>query len=309
MRKCLLLLLLFCLVAVSGLSAAEKEVRYLTFSVKNRFDFFVRDLRLEEVELKIDGRPVDIGFLGSKDIDTAYVILLENSPRTAKFPVSMPQHGRVNLIDQMRYQMSYNFFGPLVRSGSVLLGEFFRRVKILHDFSSREDALVNALHNLSPNFNSIDMDSTRVGHALGRGVDLLKQRPEKRKVLVLFTASIDRESYNHLDEYKDMLRLTDVELYAITSAPRFAGGSQYTFQEKMSGYFLRQLAAETSGYAYVIKEFVYYDELFTDLVGRMTNTYTIGFYIYPGPEAESHKISLKINREKCKVNCRKSLVF
>jgi hypothetical protein len=205
--------------------------------------------------------------------------------------------------------MAYDFFGPLTQMGPVLLGEFFKKIDILQDFSTYPDLLNQALLDLKPKFAEIDMDFTRVGLALGRGVDLLRNRPEKRKVLILFAASIDRDSYNNLEEYQEMLRLTDIELYAITNAPRFAGATHYTFEERMSGYFLRNLVSETSGYAYVIKEFAYYDELFTDLKGRVVNTYTIGFYVEPGSERKEHKVDLRITREKAKVSCRKTLVY
>ena len=59
---------------------------------------------------------------------------------------------------------------------------------------------------------------------LGRGVDLLKDRSERRKILVLFTAVVDRESYKNLEEYRQLLRHENVDVYVVSFARRFPTG-------------------------------------------------------------------------------------
>ncbi len=288
---------------------AESEARYVTFTVKDRNSIYVRDLSRDEVEIKLDGKPVDVRFLAGKEIPTAFLVLLENSPRTAKFPVSMPQWGEVNPVDVFRYHLQYDFFPLLTTEGAVCLGEFYEEIKFLQDFTDQEGLLVNALLNMEPEFSGIVLNNIEVGRVLGRAVDILKARPDKRKVLLVFTKTIDRESYPNMDEYQLMLRNTDIDLYVVSIAPHFVTGPNYTFEERMNGPFFRALCGETGGRAYVTGEYTYLDELFTDLKGRLSNTYTAGFYVDTSRPVKEHELDIEVAREKSKITHRKYLVY
>lgn len=286
-----------------------KEIRYLSFVAKNRHDIYVRDLKQDEVELKLDGEPVEIGFFGSKDISTAYAVFLENSPRTAHFAISMPQAGRINPIDRIRYEMTYDFFGPLTETGSVLLAQFFKEVEILQPFTDHDDLILYAMNDMQLNFSGVMFDDIEVGRVIGRGVDILRERSEKRKILILFTTTVDRESYGNLEEYQLMLRNVDIELYVISFAPRFVSGTGRAFTEKMNRFFFRNLVQETGGKALVTGEFAYLEELFTELKGSLQNSYTVGFYVDSDKKVGEHEVELNLKREKCKVSHRKYLVY
>lgn len=301
-------LLLTALLLIWG-DLQAREIRYLSFSAKSRHNIFIRDLKLEEVELTLDGKPIEVGYLGYREVDTACAILLENTPRTAPHAMSMPQWGQVNPIDLIRYQMQDHFFRPLTETGPVLLGEFFTQVEVLRDFTTHEDELILALLNLQPRSAGIVFENIEVGGALGRGVDFLRHRPERRKVLVLFTITVDRQSYGNLEEYQQMLRHSDIDLYAISFAPRHISHSGAAFEERMNTFFFRSLAAETGGRAYIAGEFAYLDTLFTDLKGRLANTYTLGFYVEPTGEPREAEVEIRVRRDRSQVDHRKFLVY
>jgi hypothetical protein len=293
-------------ISVSGWA---RDVKYLNFSAKNKYDIYVRDLKLEEIEVEIDGKPVEIGFFGSQDVQTSFVVLLENSPRTAKYAVSMPQWGQINPIDRIRFQMYYDFFPQMTDHGSVLLGEFAQEIKILQEFTSHPDVLARALHEMRPNHLDLSINDPEVGRAVGRGVDWLKDRRDRRKFLILFTTHIDRESYGNLDEYRDMLREVDVEVYVISWASRNPTGLGRSFEEKMNRYFFQKLVDETSGWLYLAGAYTYLDELFTDLKGRLFNNYTIGLSVDSSGPPREHEVRIRILREKCRVTHRKVIIF
>jgi hypothetical protein len=205
--------------------------------------------------------------------------------------------------------MAYNFFDPLTSRGNVLLGEFFKEFEVLQDFTDQDYLLSAVINDMELNFTGIVLDNIEVGRALGRGVDLLRDRPEKRKVLVLYTTSIDRESYGNLEEYQLMLRNTDIELYVISHAARFVSGAGRSFTEKMNEYFFRHLVEETGGRALLVGAYAYIDELFTELNGCLQNGYTIGFYVDSGASFDEHEVELELSREKSKVFFRKYLVY
>jgi hypothetical protein len=286
-----------------------REVRFLTFSAVNRYGIFLRDLEQNEVQLKLDGKKVDVGYLSSGGTDTAVAIFLENSPRTAENSVSIPQYGQINLIDRVRYELLDDFFPPLCRIGHVMLAEFFEQIHILRDFTDDESYLLDALNKLQPHANGVVLDQIRVGRVIGRGVDILKARPERRKVLFLVTRTVDRESARNLEEYELMLRNTGVDVFVLSLAPRFMSGPGRSFGERVNTYFFENLVKETAGRAYLAGEYKFIEDAFTDLKGRLLNTYTIGFYVEPGPKVKDHEVEIRVSREKCRVTCRKYLVY
>lgn len=287
----------------------KQAVQYLTFTVEGAHGIYLRDLRQEEVELYLDEEPVDIRYFGRENVETAYAFLIENSPRTAPHAVSNPRWGKVNAVDQVRYHLMSNFFYPLARIGPSLLAEFFLEMRILQDFTEKDYLLENAVSDMRPESTGIAVDRIEVGRVLGRGVDLLRNRPEKRRMLVLFTTTIDRESYGHLEEYQQMLREVNIELFVISFAARFPSGPGVSFTEQMNTYFFRKLAGVTSGKAYISSEYTYLDELFTDLKSRLQNSYTIGFYLPHSEEEDEREVQLKVDRRDVRVTCRPLLVY
>ncbi len=308
-----LILLLPCLLAALLLpvraAPAEREARFLTFNAVDKNGVYVRKLKLDEVSLYLDDQPVKVSYLGKENVDTAYVFLLENSPRTAPSPVSNPRLGVVNPIDKIRYQLEGGFFHQLTRKGSVLLGEFYHEVTILQDFTTDEFRLEDALVRMEPNFAKVDTEHIPIGRSLARGVDLLKSTGAKRKVLVLFTTTVDHDSYQNLEEYRQMFQLSDVELYIISFAPRFVSGPGFTFEEKMNRYFFVHLTDETSGKLYLSGEYAYVPEFMDDLKTRMLLGWTIGFYVQPQDEPRPHAVRLKVRDDKIKVTCRESITY
>lgn len=292
-----------------GQTGERRAAQYLSFTVEGSRGIYLRDLRQEEVELRLDGRPVDIRYFGGQTVETAYAFLIENSPRTAPHAVSNPRWGQVNAVDQIRYHLMSDFFYPLSRIGPSMLAEFFLEMKILQDFTREDYLLVNAVSDMRPEFTGIAVDRIEIGRILGRGVDLLRERPEKRKMLVLFTTTIDRESYAHLEEYQQMFSEADIELFVVSFAARFPSGPGVSFTEQMNTYFFRKLAGVTSGKAYISTEFAYLERLFTDLKSRLQNSYTIGFYLPHSEEYGEHEVELKINRNDVRVTCRPTLVY
>jgi MoaA/NifB/PqqE/SkfB family radical SAM enzyme len=140
-------------------------------------------------------------------------------------------------------------------------------------------------------------------------VDWLRNRSEKRKILILFTTTVDRESYGNLEEYRDMLREADIELFVISYAPNRPSGIGRSFEERMNPYFFKKLVAETAGWVYIVGAYVYLEDLFTDFKGRLNNHYTVGFYVDPLDSPREHEVQLEIERERCKVSHRKVLIY
>lgn len=302
--------LVLVLMSLRPLEASElREPRYLTFTAQDRHGIYLRDLKMEEVSLYLDGEPVEVRYLGYRNVDTAFAFLIENSPRTAQHARSVPQWGMINIVDQVRYHLMNGFFGPVVETGPVLLAEFYQEFQVLQDFTAEDHLLELALSRMQPHFTGLDRENIPVARFLGRAVDVLRERPERRKILALFTTTIDRDSYQALDEYQQLLRRTDVELYVVSFAPRFASGPGYAFEERMNTFFFRRLVGETGGRAYISGEYVYVDEFMNDLMTRLANSYTIGFYPPAEPNPKGWQVRLRVRDDRTRVTHRERLSY
>ena len=287
--------------------ASDRQARFLNFSVKQKNGIYVRDLKREEVKLSLDEEAVEIRYFGYQNVDTAFAILIENSPRTARYNVSRPQYGQVNIVDIVRYHLVDETIPALVELGEVWIGQFYQELETVHDFSNQDWELIQSIHDMKPRPQGLDLENIPVGRFLGRGVDVLKTRPEKRKVLILVTATADRESLENLAEYRDMLRITDIDLYVVSFGPRVTSpGSSLT---RFNPYYFKQLVSETAGKFYLSSKYVFPREFMNDLLSTLSYSYTVGFYVQPGSPPSARSVQLELARKKIKVHHRKTLVY
>jgi len=303
-------LLLAVLFLTTLASADSREPRFITFAAKEKSGIYLRNLKMSEVSLLVDDQPVKVSYLGYKNVETAIAFVLENSPRTAPHPVSMPQWGKVNPIDQIRYQLVSDYFDRLVKNGTVMIAEFSKETKLLQDFTNDEFQLEDAINRMQPNSIELMPENIEVGRAFAFGLERLRKRPEKRKVLVLVTTTVDRESYKNMEEYQETLRRNDVDLYVVSFAPRFPAGSGTTFEEKMNRLFFLNLVEETGGKLYLSGEYAFITEFTGDLRTRLENSYTLGFYPPDGgDEPSDHAIKIVARNEKVSVTHRKKMIW
>lgn len=290
------------------MQASDRQARFIHFSVRQKNGVYVRDLKAEEVRLSLDRKPVEIRYFGYQNVDTAFAILIENGPRTARYNVSRPQYGEVNLVDVVRYYLVEETIPALAELGEVWIGQFYQDLETVHDFSDQDWELIQSIQDMKPRPQGLDLENIPVARFLGRGVDLLRTRPEKRKILLLVTATVDRESLQHLGEYRDLLRISDIELYVVSFAPRTAAaGSSGT--ARFNPYYFNKLVTETGGKLYLSGEYVFPGEFMNDLTTTLAHSYTVGFYVQPGPRRAARTVRLEVDREKIKVQHRKQLVY
>ncbi len=308
MRKGLGLLAAVLLFSSTLAGAGEREARYLSFTAKNKNKIYLRDVKIEEVKLFLDNQPAKVSYLGNKNVESAFVFLMENSPRTAQHPASMPQWGKINKIDQVRYQLAGDYFLQLVKSGEVLLAEFSREVRLLQDFTNDDLVLEDAVNRMQPNFSEIFNDDVSVSKAFAFGIQRLQKRQDRRKVMVLITTTVDRDSYRNMQEYQEVLRAADIEFYVVSFAPRIPP-SVSSFEEKMNSFYFKNLVGETAGKLYLSGEYAFISEFMDDLRTRLENTYTMGFYVERQKEPAEHEVRMEVRDSKVEVTHRKKVVY
>ncbi len=305
-QEVLLLLSLLC--PALQAESADQQARFLNFSVKQKNGVHVRDLKQQEVRLYVDQEPIDVRYFGYRNVDTAFTILIENSPRTARYSVSRPELGQVNIVDVVRYYLADEMISAIAELGQVWIGQFYQELETVHEFSDQDWELIQSIHDMKPRPEGVDRENIPVGRFLGRGVDILKVRPEKRKVLLLITGTVDHESFRNLDEYREMFRISDIDLYVVSFGPREAT-SGLSATENFSPRYFKELVSETSGKFYLSSFYVFPSEFMNELMTTLSNSYTIGFYVHPGSPPSTRKVQLEVAREKIKVQHRRTLVY
>jgi hypothetical protein len=223
--------------------------------------------------------------------------------------VTAPAWGAVNPIDQIRYQLASGYFNHLVRLGDVMIAEFSRERRLLQDFTDDEFLLEDAISRMTPNSIELGHEEPEVGRAFAFGLERLRDRPEKRKVLVLVTKTVDRETYRNMEEYQEVLRRYDIDLYVVSFALRNLSGPGVSFEQSMNTNFFRNLVNETGGRLYITGDYTKVSQFMDDLKARLLNSYTLGFYASPGEEESEHTIRIVARDEKVEVTHRKKVVY
>ena len=77
----------------------------------------------------------------------------------------------------------------------------------------------------------------------------------------------------------------------------------------MNTYYFRNLVKETSGHFYISEELAYIDDIWLDLKSRLTNSYTLGFYVEADDEPTEHEVEIKILRGKSDITHRPILIY
>ena len=165
----------------------------------------------------------------------------------------------MNIVDIVRYYLVDEGIPALAELGEVWIGQFYQELETVHDFTDQDWELIQSIQDMKPRPRGLDLENIPVGRFLGRGVDILRTRSEKRKVLMLVTATADRESLKNLDEYRDMLRITDIDLYVVSFGPRaISPGS--SSPARFNPYYFKKLVSETGGKFYLSGDYVFPSE-------------------------------------------------
>ena len=292
------------------LAAAQPEARFLSFSVQQKNGIHVRDLKAGEVQLFLDDQPVDLRYFGYRDVDTSVVVLIENSPRTARFNHSRAELGRINTVDVVRHHLMEEVIPAIAELGEVWIGQFYKELETVSEFTDQSFELLDAVQRMEPRPQHLETENIPVSRMLGRGIDVLRNRTAKRKILLLFAATADLESIRNLDEYRELLRRSDVDLYVVSFGPRQNSVSSHaTMAQRANPFYFEKLVSETAGKFYLSGEFVFPREFMNDLMSTLSNTYTLGFYVEPDGSRAERTVRLQVDRRKCRVSHRKILVF
>jgi len=171
------------------------EVPVATFDSRGQFVF---DLDAKDFEVTDNGVPQKIFDLDLSPLPVSLVVLVETSSRVTP------------LLDRVRG--TGILFTELVmgQTGEGAVITFDSRVQLLQDFTSDGDKIISAIKKMQPGD-----DSARLADAMGRAVEILRGRENRRRVVIAMTEPEDRGSLIKIGEPLRDAQLANVSIYTI----------------------------------------------------------------------------------------------
>jgi Ca-activated chloride channel homolog len=257
----------------------------LGVTVTDRHGTLVADLTADDFVVFEDGHPQTVSFFargkdpGAPDM---HLGLLFDSSGSME-----------NEIDFSR-RAAIRFIGALPEALEVTLVDFDTEVRVAQYSQSDFPRLVERIRRRRPD------GMTAMHDAIGIYLDGVSSQTG-RKVFVLYTDGLDTSSSMTFGDAIDMLRASDVTMYAVGFV-----GSRHSAGNLDQRARLAKMAEATGGAAYFPQSNEDLDSTYAKVVDEIRAQYTIGYLSTNAvTDGKWRRIDIKTKRPDLKVRCRK----
>jgi VWFA-related protein len=278
---------------------AQTREAFVTASFTDRRELLIEDLERQEIEILENDTPRRIEFMARDEVPTVYGILFDRSLlldeeggyRIGNLP---PQLG-AGAAKSLAYEMIDKYLGR----HTIWVGSYERELRVLLDFSTDGFRAKDAIHSLAAKRTS---EETFLYGALFASVMKMKERNEKRRILIVFLSGMDSESAGKLKPLKNLLASCNVEVFFISFAAR-AGGSMTAMMAQSS---IRELAQTTAGEAFMASDYREHpDDISRRILNVLRTYYTFGFQS-DSPIDKPGRLAIRCSRAGAKVKARQA---
>lgn len=290
--------LIIFLAAPCHASRAQEIPVYVSASFTDRNNLYVEDLAPEEVEILQDGKPRRIEFMARDELPAAYGIIFERA--LLGEPGDERRFGLSDAGAAAARNLAYELVDKHLRRQVFWIGCYDKELAVALDFTSDAFQAHAAIQQLR---GGRGPEESFLYGALFAALRRMNERHEKRKVLIVFLESVDPGTLDRIKPLKNILSLSNVELFCVRFGARVTGRPGGV-SPQMSDAALRELAAATAGEAYSAA--VYGDhaeDLSRRLYNHIRTLYTFGFLAEPPGESPA-RLSIRCRRPGCKVRAR-----
>ena len=266
-------------VALASPGAAEGErPAYFTASFTDRNALFIENLAREEVRILENGSARKLELMARDEIPVVYGILFDLAivPDAAEVERGRRGPGLASARD-----IAYELIDKYLGRQACWVGAYDRELRVALEPTTDGFQAKDAIQRLSGSRRPAE---TYLYGALVSAVQRMSDRPEKRRVLLVFLDSVDLETAGKAKPLKNLLSSSNVELFVVSFAARLTTRGA-TVQFPMAQGFLRDLAGVTAGEAFFASD---YREHLNDISRRVYNQvrtfYTFGFLSTSSPE-------------------------
>ncbi len=248
----------------------DTELVNLNVRVVDRNNRPINSLQAKDFKIFEDGVQQQVEFFSRSEVPTNYSIVLDNSGSL--------RHQLEKVIEAGKILVNTNKPGD-----QTSLIRFVSRDKITVEqpFTSNKADLIDSLDNLF-----IEGGQTAIIDAVYLAAqsvnDHERKRPQDertRRAIVLVSDGEDRDSYYNEAQLFQMLRETDVQIYAIGFVNELTkeGGFIGKSPQGKAKAFLERLATETGGKAYFPNDVNELAGLASDIASELRMQYSIGY--------------------------------
>jgi VWFA-related protein len=268
-RLALMLIPLLCW-AAPQLPAQKKPV-FITASFIGKNRLFLEDLSREEIRVFENGEPREIAYFAGKEVQVVYGLLFDRAilpepfqePRREANQIP-PSMAAANVAFQLLDQSLANHVG--------WAASYDKELQTSIDFTADSGRVKDSIQAMRGQRTS---QESYLYSALFNAIQKMNRRNEKRRILILFLNTLDRDTGDRLKPLKNLLSASNMELFVASFASRSDSGTR-GLPSAHSEAALRELAGATAGTAY----FSYVESL-EGMGRRISNQirtlYTIGF--------------------------------
>ncbi len=278
---------------------AQGKPVFVTASFVDKNGFFIENLTRDEVQVFENDQARKLEFLAKDEIPAAYGLIFDR----ALFP-EFPELGRVDASNlpsgDAARSISYALIDKLLGRQTTFVAAYDLGYKVAMDFSIDAYGAKNAIQLISGTKKAQD---SFLYQAMLSAIEAMNQRPERRRILILFVDSVDMNSGGKTKQLKNFLDASNVELFTISFGSK-TGTPSGRLQSVMSESVLKDLVKDTAGEFYTM---ILYRDHPEDLVRRLANIfhtyYTVGFSSTSTPDRPG-KLSIRCTRPGSKVKHR-----
>jgi len=262
----MILLLASLLWCIPDADAAQKQPAFVTASFVGKNRLFLEDLTGEEIRIYENGQPRKVEYLQSGEVPVVFGFLFDRAflPQ----PYDEPRYDRSQIPSSMgAMNVAHQVIDQGLGAQTGWVAVYDKDLRTVVDFTSDSGRLKDAIQAMR---GERTIEDSSLYAALFQAVRKVADRNEKRRVLIVFLESIDRETSGKLKPLKNLLAASNVELFV-------AGfGSKAGALALQNEAALRDLGSVTAGGVY-FTSMEGLEGLGRRIVGQIRTFYTIGF--------------------------------
>lgn len=292
MRK-LPLLLLFIFVALTVAVSAQIEDEDEVITVESNLVVMnatitdkkgepVFGLKQEQFEVYEDGKLQKLAFFKAQETPFSAVILLDSSGSMEQ-QISIARSAAIKFLEKLRFD------------DNVAIYNFATTIEMVQDFSNSRDIAYQIFDLKADGW-------TVLNDAIYKAAELLSNRPEKRRAIVVLSDGADTKSGRSASKALKAAQQANATIYTIDMSSLSSSGRQ----RMQNTANLKNFAKETGGVFVATRGGLEMREAFQNIVKELGVQYTLGFY--PADEKKDgkfHELNLRIARPNLNIRTRK----
>jgi Ca-activated chloride channel family protein len=241
----------------------------LTVSVNDKLGRFVAGLSKDDFEIFDDSVKQDVAFFSDDDAPISLGIVYDVS-------------GSMNHFSSHSLAMLRSFFENSHREDEFYIYAFNNRVQLVQDFTPLPEAIMSRVTFIKAKGNTALFDATYAA------VEKVREGRHHKKAILIFSDGEENSSRYSGRELQNLLKETDVQIYAI-------GMSEYS----PGAGTLRFIAEPTGGQALFPYDYASTETVYTRLALMLRRQYVIGFYPSNVTSGTAwHKLNVRIKAPK-----------